>query len=128
YRNRNIIAIADSMVSQLLRAIYPLTEAAGLTRLNVTNLMSVSRFGKQAVDELAGQISRDQLAQDLLGEINSKANQIEITELHELMRLNHDKILSELMRHGATIEESEKKLEEAEKLLAERINQVSTVT
>ncbi|MER1737077.1 aspartate-semialdehyde dehydrogenase [Proteus mirabilis] len=58
YRNRNIIAIADSMVSQLLRAIYPLTEAAGLTRLNVTNLMSVSRFGKQAVDELAGQSAR----------------------------------------------------------------------
>ncbi|XTD82585.1 DUF1983 domain-containing protein [Proteus vulgaris] len=80
------------------------------------------------LEELAGQISRDQLAQDLLGEINSKANQIDITELHELMRINHDKILSELMRHGATIEESEKKLEEAEKLLAERINQVSTVT
>ncbi|WP_284282758.1 DUF1983 domain-containing protein, partial [Proteus mirabilis] len=78
--------------------------------------------------ELAGQISRDQLAQDLLGEINSKANQIDITELHELMRINHDKILSELMRHGATIEESEKKWEEAGKLLAERINQVSTAT
>ncbi|HGN2146449.1 TPA: phage tail protein, partial [Proteus mirabilis] len=61
------------------------------------------------LEELAGQISRDQLAQDLLGEINSKANQIDITELHELMRINHDKILSELMRHGATIEESEKK-------------------
>lgn len=58
YRNRNIVAIADSMVSQLLRAINPLTEAAGLTRLNVTNLMSVSRFGKQAVDELAGQSAR----------------------------------------------------------------------
>ena len=29
YRNRNIVAIADSMVNQLLRAIYPLTEAAG---------------------------------------------------------------------------------------------------
>ncbi|HEI9723378.1 TPA: DUF1983 domain-containing protein [Proteus mirabilis] len=80
------------------------------------------------LEELAGQISRDQLAQDLLGEINSKANQIDITELHELMRINHDKILSELMRHGATIEESEKKWEEAGKLLAERINQVSTAT
>ncbi|MDM3569103.1 phage tail protein [Proteus mirabilis] len=80
------------------------------------------------LEELAGQISRDQLAQDLLGEINSKANQIDITELHELMRINHDKILSELMRHGATIEESEKKWEEAGKLLAERMNQVSTAT
>ena len=80
------------------------------------------------LDELAGQISRDQLAQDLLGEINSKANQIDITELHELMRINHDKLLEESMRQGATIEESEKKWEEAEKLLAERINQVSTAT
>lgn len=58
YRTRNIVSIADSMVSQLLRAINPLTEAAGLTRLSVTNLMSVSRFGKQAVDELAGQSAR----------------------------------------------------------------------
>ncbi|WP_109850490.1 phage tail protein [Proteus sp. CA142267] len=80
------------------------------------------------LDELAGQIGRDQLTQDLLGEINSKANQLDITELHELMRINHDKILAELMRHGATIEESEKKLEEAGKLLAERMNQVATAT
>lgn len=58
YRNRNIVAVADSMVSQLLRAIHPLTEAAGLTRLTVTNLMSVSRFGKPAIDELAGQSAR----------------------------------------------------------------------
>lgn len=58
YRTRNIVSIADSMVSQLLRAINPLTESAGLTRLSVTNLMSVSRYGKQAVDELAGQSAR----------------------------------------------------------------------
>ncbi|MEQ4987078.1 aspartate-semialdehyde dehydrogenase [Proteus sp. fly-1089] len=58
YRTRNIVSIADSMVSQLLRAINPLTEVAGLSRLSVTNLMSVSRLGKQAVDELAGQSAR----------------------------------------------------------------------
>ncbi|WP_239739514.1 phage tail protein [Proteus penneri] len=80
------------------------------------------------LDELAGQIGRDQLAQDLLSEINSKADQIYITELHELMRLNHDKLLEESMRQGAAIEESEKKREESEKLLAERMNQVSTAT
>ncbi|HHE4865778.1 TPA: host specificity protein J, partial [Proteus mirabilis] len=92
-------------------------------------ILGESEFDASIIlDELAGQISRDQLAQDLLGEINSKANQIDITELHELMRINHDKILSELMRHGATIEESEKKWEEAGKLLAERMNQVSTAT
>ncbi|HDJ1462012.1 TPA: aspartate-semialdehyde dehydrogenase, partial [Serratia rubidaea] len=33
YRNRNIVAVADGMVSQLLTAIKPLTEQAGLSRL-----------------------------------------------------------------------------------------------
>ncbi|VTP65283.1 USG-1 protein [Serratia rubidaea] len=32
YRNRNIVAVADGMVSQLLTAIKPLTEQAGLSR------------------------------------------------------------------------------------------------
>ncbi len=96
----------------------PFVEASGVCSAQTELLL----------DELAGQISRDQLAQDLLGEINSKANQIDITELHELMRINHDKLLEESMRQGATIEESEKKWEEAEKLLAERMNQVSTAT
>ena len=45
YRNRNIVAVADSMVSQLLTAIKPLTEQAGLSRLHVTTLMSVSSRG-----------------------------------------------------------------------------------
>ncbi len=92
-------------------------------------ILGESEFDASIIlDELAGQISRDQLTQDLLSEINSKANQIDITELHELMRINHDKLLEESMRQGATIEESEKKWEEAEKLLAERMNQVSTAT
>lgn len=58
YRNRNIVAVADSMVSQLLTAIKPLTEQAGLSRLHVTTLMSVSSRGKVAVDDLAGQSAR----------------------------------------------------------------------
>ncbi|EHD20741.1 MULTISPECIES: aspartate-semialdehyde dehydrogenase [Brenneria] len=58
YRNRNIVAVADSLTSQLLTAIKPLTEAAGLSRLHVTNLLSVSARGKAAVDDLAGQSAR----------------------------------------------------------------------
>lgn len=58
YRNRNIVAVADGMVSQLLTAIKPLTEQAGLSRLHVTTLMSVSARGKAAVDDLAGQSAR----------------------------------------------------------------------
>lgn len=58
YRNRNIVAVADSLTSQLLTAIKPLTELAGLTRLHVTSLLSVSALGKAAVDDLAGQSAR----------------------------------------------------------------------
>ncbi|MBG6246515.1 aspartate-semialdehyde dehydrogenase [Candidatus Symbiopectobacterium sp. 'North America'] len=58
YRNRNIVAVADSLVSQLLLAIKLLIEQAGLSRLHVTNLLSVSALGKVAVDDLAGQSAR----------------------------------------------------------------------
>ncbi len=58
YRNRNIIAVADSLTSQLLTAIKPLTEEAGLSRLHVTSLISASAHGKAVVDELAGQSAR----------------------------------------------------------------------
>ena len=53
YRNRNIISVADNLVSQLLTAIKPLVDAAGLSRLQVTNLISVSSYGKVAVDALS---------------------------------------------------------------------------
>ncbi|TNH42725.1 aspartate-semialdehyde dehydrogenase [Photorhabdus luminescens] len=58
YRNRNIIALADSMTSQVLTAIKPLVDVAGMARLHLTNLFSVSVHGKEAVDELAGQSAR----------------------------------------------------------------------
>ena len=58
YRNRNVVAVADSLTSQLLTAIKPLTEQAGLARLHVTSLLSVSALGKVAVDDLAGQSAR----------------------------------------------------------------------
>lgn len=58
YRNRNLVAVADSLTCQLLRAVKPLTEQAGLSRLHVTSLLSVSARGKAAVDDLAGQSAR----------------------------------------------------------------------
>lgn len=58
YRNRNIVAVADSLTSQLLTAIKPLIEQAGLSRLHVTSLLSVSALGKAAIDDLAGQSAR----------------------------------------------------------------------
>jgi aspartate-semialdehyde dehydrogenase len=58
YRNRNIVTVADALVSQLLSAIKPLVDTAGLSRLQVTNLLSVSSHGKAAVDGLAGESAR----------------------------------------------------------------------
>ncbi|MDU5780428.1 MAG: aspartate-semialdehyde dehydrogenase [Pantoea sp.] len=58
YRNRNLVSVADSLTSQLLSAIKPLVDAAGLGRLQVTNLLSVSSHGKSAVDGLAGESAR----------------------------------------------------------------------
>ncbi len=58
YRNRNIISLADSYVSQLLTATKPLIDAAGVSRITLTNMLSVSAHGKAAVDELAGQSAR----------------------------------------------------------------------
>ncbi|MBU2673821.1 aspartate-semialdehyde dehydrogenase [Hafnia paralvei] len=58
YRNRNLVVVADSLVSQLLTAIRPLTDEAGLARIHVTSLLSASAYGKAAVDELAGQSAR----------------------------------------------------------------------
>ena len=58
YRNRNIVSVADNLVSQLLCAIKPLADAAGVGRIQVTNLISVSSHGKAAVDGLAGESAR----------------------------------------------------------------------
>ena len=58
YRNRNIVSVADSLVSQLLCAIKPLADTAGLGRLQVTTLISASAHGKAAVDGLAGESAR----------------------------------------------------------------------
>lgn len=58
YRNRNLVAVADSLTSQLLTALKPLIEQGGLSRIQVTNLLAASGRGKSAVDALAGQSAR----------------------------------------------------------------------
>lgn len=58
YRNRNIIAVPDSLTSQLLTALKPLIDDGGLARITVTSLLSVSAQGKKAVDALAGQSAK----------------------------------------------------------------------
>ena len=58
YRNRNIIAVPDSLTSQLLTALKPLIDDGGLSRITVTSLLSVSARGKKAVNALAGQSAK----------------------------------------------------------------------
>lgn len=58
YRNRNVIAVADSLTSQLLAALKPLIDQEGLSRIAVTSMLSASAQGKKAVDALAGQSAK----------------------------------------------------------------------
>ncbi|EHA5296209.1 aspartate-semialdehyde dehydrogenase [Salmonella enterica] len=58
YRNRNVIAVAESLTSQLLAALKPLIDQGGLSRIAVTSMLSASAQGKKAVDALAGQSAK----------------------------------------------------------------------
>ncbi|EJC8412786.1 aspartate-semialdehyde dehydrogenase [Salmonella enterica subsp. enterica serovar Infantis] len=58
YRNRNVIAVAASLTSQLLAALKPLIDQGGLSRIAVTSMLSASAQGKKAVDALAGQSAK----------------------------------------------------------------------
>ncbi|EDR9143464.1 aspartate-semialdehyde dehydrogenase [Salmonella enterica subsp. enterica serovar Braenderup] len=58
YRNRNVIAVSDSLTSQLLAALKPLIDQGGLSRIAVTSMLSASAQGKKAVDALAGQSAK----------------------------------------------------------------------
>lgn len=58
YRNCNVIAVADSLTSQLLAALKPLIDQGGLSRIAVTSMLSASAQGKKAVDALAGQSAK----------------------------------------------------------------------
>ncbi|SUH36045.1 semialdehyde dehydrogenase [Salmonella enterica subsp. enterica] len=58
YRNRNVIAVADSLTSQLLAALKPLIDQGGLSRIAVTSMLSASAQGNKAVDALAGQSAK----------------------------------------------------------------------
>jgi aspartate-semialdehyde dehydrogenase len=55
YQARNIIANPNCSTIQMVVALKPLHDAAGITRINVATYQSVSGAGKEAVDELAAQ-------------------------------------------------------------------------
>lgn len=55
YTTRNIIANPNCSTIQMLVALKPLHDKAGITRINVATYQAVSGTGKNAIEELAGQ-------------------------------------------------------------------------
>lgn len=68
YTNRGIIANPNCSTIQMVVALKPLYDAAGITRINVATYQSVSGTGKKAITELIGQMG------DLLNGIPAKIN------------------------------------------------------
>ena len=58
YRQRGIIANPNCSTIQMLVALKPLHDAAGLERINVCTYQAVSGTGKSAIEELAGQTAK----------------------------------------------------------------------
>src|SRR6187397_500338 len=55
YKKRGIIANPNCSTIQMVVALKPIYDVAGITRINVATYQSVSGAGKEAVDELAAQ-------------------------------------------------------------------------
>jgi aspartate-semialdehyde dehydrogenase len=55
YKNRNIIANPNCSTIQMLLALKPIHDKAGISRINVATYQAVSGTGKEAIEELAGQ-------------------------------------------------------------------------
>ncbi|EED33127.1 aspartate-semialdehyde dehydrogenase [gamma proteobacterium NOR5-3] len=58
FHARGIIANPNCSTIQMLVALKPLHDAAGITRINVATYQAVSGTGKTAIEELAGQTAR----------------------------------------------------------------------
>jgi aspartate-semialdehyde dehydrogenase len=58
YKKRGIIANPNCSTIQMLVALKPLYDAAGIERINVCTYQAVSGTGKEAIEELAGQTAQ----------------------------------------------------------------------
>ncbi|EHQ53230.1 aspartate-semialdehyde dehydrogenase [Ectothiorhodospira sp. PHS-1] len=58
YKNRGIIANPNCSTIQMLVALKPLHDAAGIERINVATYQAVSGTGKEAIEELATQTAQ----------------------------------------------------------------------
>ncbi|MCR8921716.1 aspartate-semialdehyde dehydrogenase [Dasania sp. GY-MA-18] len=58
HKKRGIIANPNCSTIQMLVALKPIHDAAGITRINVATYQAVSGSGKKAINELAGQTAK----------------------------------------------------------------------
>ncbi|MEM9171251.1 MAG: aspartate-semialdehyde dehydrogenase [Pseudomonadota bacterium] len=58
HRQRNIIANPNCSTMQMLVALKPIYDAAGIERINVSTYQAVSGAGRSAIEKLAGQTAR----------------------------------------------------------------------
>ena len=58
YKNRGIIANPNCSTIQMLVALKPIYDAAGIDRINVATYQAVSGTGKEAIEELASQTAQ----------------------------------------------------------------------
>lgn len=72
YNARNIIANPNCSTIQMLVALKPIYDAAGIERINVATYQAVSGTGKEAIKELAGQTAALLNMQDIKAEVYPK--------------------------------------------------------
>lgn len=72
YKTHGIIANPNCSTIQMLVALKPLHDAAGIERINVATYQSVSGAGKEAVDELASQTAALLNGQDIEARVIAK--------------------------------------------------------
>ncbi len=72
YKTRGIIANPNCSTIQMLVALKPIRDAAGIKRINVATYQAVSGTGKEAVEELAGQTAHLLNAQPIKTEVYPK--------------------------------------------------------
>lgn len=72
YKTRGIIANPNCSTIQMLVALKPLHDAAGIKRINVCTYQAVSGTGKAAIEELAGQTAKLLNGQDIESKVYPK--------------------------------------------------------
>jgi len=72
YEDRGIIANPNCSTIQMLVALKPIHDAAGIERINVCTYQAVSGTGKEAIEELVGQTANLLNAKDIVAKVYPK--------------------------------------------------------